>query len=589
VLAANTSMIQKWHARRSGESPYFLYAASNAGSFVALCAYPFAVEPAVGLRAQLKLWGAGYLIFLALMLSALSLAWRSGPEVEIAPPGPPMTRRLRWMARAAIPSSLLLAVSLGITTDVAAIPLLWVVPLALYLATFVLAFWPRLRFPRRALVAIGALLVVTSLAWPDLGRHALSLKLGVPLGILFIGGWICHGDLARDRPDPSHLTDYYLWISIGGFAGGVFGNLLAPRLFHSVAEYPLSLALLTIAFSIGDDQGTQLWSALRRPRAWSGYALVIVPFLVWVVLALRLQHVPDWFDYIPLTLVGIAMVMWQRPGQFALACACAALINVFGVVSGVRTVEARRSFFGVVRVREVEGVRALVHGTTRHGGQRVDPFDPQPVLYYAPMSPLARAVSLEPDGAELAVVGLGCGSVAWYTKPHQKMRYFEIDPIIEPMARRWFTFLRDAPAPVEVRLGDARLRLHDLPDHSQDMVFVDAFSSDAIPVHLLTSEAIQLYMQKLKPGGLVILHLSNRYLDLAQVPRAIAHHLGLAAAHIDYEPDRDFPNAQVEAVALAAEQSTLQKLYDRGWNEMEAGDEVLWTDDRSSLLPLLTD
>jgi hypothetical protein len=584
VLASNTSLVQKWHSRR--DSPWFLYAASNVGSFVALLAYPFAVEPSVGLKLQLRLWSCGYGLFLALLAVSLWHAWRSAaPSEPMA--GMPWRRRLRWTARAAVPSSLLLAVSLTITTDVAAIPLLWVAPLALYLATFVIAFWPGLRYPRAKLVLAGAALISASLAWPDLGRHELYVKLGVPLLTLFVGCWICHTDLARDRPEPQHLTDYYLWIAVGGFLGGVFGNLISPKLFHSVAEQPISLALLALLFYVGDDQGAELWALLRRRRTWLRLAVAGVPFVVWMLISSRMSRGPVWWDYVPLTLLAIAIVMIRYPGQFAVAAAGAALVTGLSVISGVKTLEEQRSFFGVARVREMNGRRSLVHGTTRHGVQKVG--DPQPVLYYAPLSPLSRIVGMQHTGAQIAVVGLGCGSLAYYTRPQQKLRYYEIDPIIEPMARRWFTFLGDAKGDIEVHLGDARLTLRELPDHSQDVVFVDAFSSDAIPVHLLTVEAIQLYLQKLKPGGYVALHLSNRYLDLVRVPRAVARVLGVSAAYIENTPDPDYPKAFVEMVALAPDHAALQPLLDRGWEKMPEGLEVLWSDDNSSLLSLLVD
>ncbi len=588
VLSTNSSMVQRWHALSSGESPYFLYAASNAGSFLALLAYPFLVEPAAGIRLQLRAWSFGYLGFALLTLAALGGAWRAAPSVVAAVNSRlPMARRLRWAARAAIPSSLLLAVSLRITTDVAAIPLLWVVPLAIYLVTFIIAFWPRLPYPRRLLVTLGAGLLAVGLGLPNLGRGFLAVSLTIPLAILLVGGWICHGDLARDQPTHEHVTEYYLWIAIGGFAGGVFGNLVAPLVFHSIAEFPLSLALVAMAFSVGEDQGAALLAALRRPRTWLRFVMTALPFVVWGVVARRTATPPDYWDSLPLCFLIGAMALWKLPGQFAAACLCAALLNAFAITIGGFTLEARRSFFGVARVRESNGRRRLVHGTTWHGMQKVEPFDPQPLLYYLPLSPLARVVGLQHEGANMAVVGLGTGSLAYYVKPGQTLHYYELDPIIEPLARRWFTFLADCKGSVDVRLGDARLTLADAPDHSLDLLLIDAFSSDAIPVHLLTVEAAQLYFSKIKPDGLIVFHTTNRHLDLTRVLRALAHKLGVAAAHVEASADGD-DGAEVEAVALARNPATLQLLYDRGWDDIGAGPEQLWTDDRSSLLSVIT-
>jgi SAM-dependent methyltransferase len=586
ILSTNSSMVQAWHAARSGRSPYFLYAASNAGSFVALMAYPFLVEPLAGTRAQLRGWSIGYLAFVAISAPALWGAWRARATSEEARPRPaPAARRWRWALRAAVPSSLLLAVSLRITTDVAAIPLFWVLPLALYLVTFILAFWPRLPFPRRALVVVGALGIALQLGVPSLGRGQLWLSLAQPLALLLVGGWLCHGDLARDRPEPEQVTEYYLWIAVGGFAGGVFGNLVAPLLFNSIAEFPLSLALLAILFSVGDDHGATFAKELRRPATWLRLVATGMLFLVWVILAYRWETPPAWFGNLPMWLLFASLLLGWLPGQFAAASLCSALLSAFVVVSGIRIVEAKRSFFGVARVREDGGKRRLVHGTTWHGMQRLG--NPTPLLYYVPLSPLSRAASLQPDGANLAVVGLGTGSVAHYVRTGQTLRFYELDPIIEPLARRWFTFLDDSAGQVSVQLGDARLTLAELPEASLDMLLVDAFSSDAIPVHLMTVEAVQMYMARLKPDGFVVFHISNRHLDLKPVLRAIAKNLKLSAAVVEFDPDEEDDASQVEAVALARSRAPLQKLYDRSWEPLGRGREVLWTDDRSSLLSVI--
>jgi hypothetical protein len=461
-----------------------------------------------------------------------------------------------------------------------------VVPLGLYLASFVVAFWPRLGYPRRLLVPLGAILIAVALGWPGLGRNALSVGLGVPLALLFVGCWICHAELARDRPAPEQVTEYYLWIAVGGFVGGVFGNLVAPLLFRSITEYPLSLALVAVLISVGDGGGTALVAALRRPATWMRLLSTAALFTVWAVVARQATDPPTDWHLVPFALLMISLALMRLPGQFAAACACAALVNSLGVFPGVRTVETRRSFFGVVRVREADGKRRLVHGTTWHGAQWIAPFDPSPLLYYSPFSPLSRAVTLQRPDAHLAVVGLGTGSVAYYSKPGQTLHFYEIDPIIEPMARRWFTFLGDAKARVDVELGDARLTLGAAPDRSIDFLLVDAFSSDAIPVHLLTVEALRLYFAKLKPDGLIVLHVSNRHLDLVPVLRANARQLGVSAAQIRYTPDAE---TTVQAVALARTAAPLEELLARGWSEMGAGREVPWSDDRSNLLSVIAE
>jgi hypothetical protein len=580
VLATNASLTQKWHSLRTGREPYFLYAASNAGSFLSLLAYPFLVEPAAGLRTQLRGWSLGYLAFVVLTVIAIAAAWRAPTVVDVTPREAAQLPRARWVIRAAVPSSLLLAVSLRITTDVAAMPLLWVVPLALYLLTFIIAFWPRFPYPRRALVLLIAAAIALALGVPELGRGVLWLALSLPLALLFLGCWICHADLARDRPAPEHVTEYFLWIAVGGFLGGVFGNLIAPLAFNSIAEFPLTLA--AIAILISPTGRVQWWRA----------ALTAIPFLIWTLFTRAgARPLPGW-DWIPLVILFASLAAWQLPKQFAITCVCASLVNAFGVFPGGRTLEARRSFFGVARVRQAGARRRLVHGTTLHGMQIVDPLDPMPLLYYDTKAPLAQSATLMSADARMAVVGLGTGSMAAFVKPGQTLTYYELDPIIEPLARHWFTFLRDCKGKLDVKLGDARLTLKDAPPASYDYILVDAFSSDAIPVHLLTVEAMQLYFEKLAPDGVAVFHISNRHLDLTPVLRAIAKKLGLALAYADYEPDETKrPDlAAVEAVALARTRAPLEKFFASGdWEELGEGRDVLWTDDRSSLLAVLAE
>jgi hypothetical protein len=583
VLSSNSSMVQRWHALRSGESPYFLYAASNVGSFVALFAYPFVVEPAIGLRAQMHLWSIGYLAFVALSGAALVGAWRGTPVAASAPRGRASLPRLRWLVRAAVPAALLPAVSLAITTDVAAIPLLWVVPLGLYLATFVLAFWPRFVYPRRLLATVAALGIVLALGRPNLLRGHLLLGLALPLGILFVGSLLCHADLARDRPGPEHVTEYYLFIALGGFCGGVLGTVIAPLAFNSIAEYPLSLAGLVVLFTVGDGAASGRLGAGGWLRLGATAALV----LAWAAVAGPAGRMFAWWSWVPLAGLAASLALWRKPGQFAAACVCVALVHAFGVFPGDHLLEARRSFFGLMRVFETDGRRQLIHGTTMHGAQKVAPFSPEPLLYYAPLSPMSRVVHIQREGARIAVVGLGTGSLAYYAQAGRTLRFYEIDPTMEPLARRWFTFLDLAECALDVRVGDARLTLAEAPDGALDLLLVDAFSSDAIPVHLLTVEAMQLYLGKLKPDGLIVLHISNLHIDLVPVLRAVARALGLAAAIIRYLPDPETPHVYVEAVALARGPSPLQPLFDRGWQPLGDGRAVLWTDDRSNLLSVV--
>ncbi|MSP59158.1 MAG: hypothetical protein EXR72_02255 [Myxococcales bacterium] len=608
VLSTNSSLVQRWFTLRSPDDPYFLYAASNAASLCALGAYPLLIEPRIGLRAQATLWAAGYLLFVALTFASMFAARRAsggpsglpgsqesaGASVAVPLPAIGWPQRGRWVFRAAVASGLLLAVSLRISTDLAAVPLLWTVPLGIYLASFIIAFLPRAPYPRDRLEIFAMFFVTLALTPLPWGHGAvLWLEVTPPLGSLFLGCWICHGDLARDRPPPAQLTEFYLWISVGGFLGGLFGNIVAPLLFKSVAEYPITLALLAFAFALRD-RGVALFAALQKPITWLGPAAMAAA-LALSVLQLRYGR-PEYHDHwfvIPLVVLLIGMALWQLPGQFPLACATVAGFVVLGFATDSRLLEARRSFFGVLRVSDDGDRRMMVHGTTLHGIQIIDPLERKPVAYYHPKAPMSAAVLAQKDGARIGVVGLGAGSIAALTRPGQRVTYFEIDPAVEPMARGWFTFLADAKGEVETVLGDARLTLARVPDQSFDLLVMDAFSSDAIPVHLLTVDALRLYLDKLTPHGVLLVHISNRYMDLSRVLRGGARTLGVRAAIRRFQPDEQLKKERATpsvVVAVSRDRAAIEALEHADWKALEDGGKVVdWSDDRSSLLGVIFD
>jgi len=614
VLATNSSLVQHWFARRPSTSrsdPYALYAASNAGSLLALLAYPFLVEPLFGVRSQVWLWSAGYVAFAAL---TGVLMWRAAtdgraPESAAHPPDvawhglwrpraaidDAAGRRLIWVLRSAVASSLLVATSMAITTDLAAVPLFWVIPLALYLATFIAAFGATRRVPRRLVAGATVVGVATSLVALAVPIAELWAVLLPPLFTLLAGALLCHGDLAAERPPPRHLTAFYLWIALGGALGGAFGSLVAPLAFDSVLEYPLTLVAL--AWLVSLSPGARLAWPRQRPAV---PVTALVPALAMAgfaaLIAYKLAYGPgssraNWLLTTLLLLVyGAAMA--KKPGRFGLATTLFVMVYTTGFAESLHVVAQDRSFFGVLRIRETSRERVMLHGTTMHGTQQLDPAGSRiPSGYYHPDGPLWHPVAGAKDGARIAVIGLGTGALAGLADAGQQLTFFEIDPLVERMARAHFTYLADSPADVRVVIGDGRLTLAAQPDGALDVLIVDAFSSDAVPVHLLTAEAMDLYRRKVSADGLVVLHISNRHLDLARVARGYGRLRGVPVAHIQWRPSPAAARegaSRTHAVALAPTSGVIDALVDEpGWSLLGAGPAALWTDDKASVFGVL--
>lgn len=611
VLATNSSLIQHWWAG-SGRSddPYWLYGTSNLGSLLALLAYPFLVEPAFDLASQSRLWSAGYGLFVLLTAGAMVTAHRAyrprsvGASDATEPPRPargsrsrpavaPVTpvRRGLWVVRAAVATSLLLSITMRITTDVASVPLFWVVPLALYLLTFILAFSLTDRLPRRPLEA-GTVLALAAAAGllPVSVHHPFELVAAVNLVALFVGALLCHRDLAADRPDPDHLTGFYLWISFGGALGGILNSLVAPVVFDTVAEYPLTLVAVALLLHMapGDRRLLTPFLPSRLVAVAAGAALVLP-------LALHMSGDPG--AWARAGVVGLAL-LWglalsRYVGFVVLSVAAAGAIHFAGSAGVDATLATERSFFGVVRVRLHADTVTMVHGTTTHGRQIRDPaLRRTPGSYYHPEGPMGAAVLEQPPEARIGVVGLGAGSLAALLEPGQEMVYHEIDPLVVEMARAHFTYLDESEGDVSVVLGDGRLTLERVPDGPYDLLVIDAFSSDFVPTHLLTVEALELYRSRVRSGGLVLLHISNRHADLRRVIKGYSTATGHPVAYADHSPSlearREGASRSLVA-AVAADPGTIDELIRRpGWVPTLPGVEpVTWTDRRVDLPAVL--
>ena len=608
ALAANSPLLQAWFARTdhpAAKDPYFLYAASNVGSFLALVSYPIVIEPFVRLGDQAWSWSIGFCFLIALLAACGALRWRAPDEdarAGGAADAPPTWKDAGfWIARAAVPAGLLVAVTAHISTDVAAVPLLWVLPLALYLLTFVIVFARRPIVPHWLVVAVQPAFIIALVAVIifDPVKTIVGL-LAVHLSVFFVNALMCHGELARTRPAPRYLTAFYLWISAGGVIGGIAAGLIAPHVFNWVAEYPILIALAVLCqpgLALPDDRR-------RRYLLFGGLAAAVLVLTVCALYPVVLGETA--FNWTVGAFLAASVLFWRAPLPFAAIIAFVLLAN-HSIVEQAGAMSVR-SFFGVAKITETTDgqFRLLQHGTTLHGGQRIREADgrlaaidpPELLLYYWDGSAIAETFSAVRARVDrpirFAVIGLGAGSLACRAAPSDTVHYYEIDPAVIGIARDpyLFSFLWACRPDVPIILGDARLTLAEAPDGAYDLIIVDAFSSDAIPIHLLTREAMVIYLKKLSPRGMVVMHVSNRHLELASVVAGIAAANGLITRVSDSSDLDEAANpykfvATVAAVARSEEDfGALAQARDWALKAPDPGQWV-WTDDYCNIVGAL--
>ncbi|MBN3558809.1 fused MFS/spermidine synthase [Sphingomonas yabuuchiae] len=608
AVSAQAPLIQRWFAlAQPGRNPYALYAASNLGSFAGLIAYPLLVEPAMTLHGQSLLWSLGYgLLALLVVACATRLPASRDPAADPAPTSAvPGWRRIGyWVALAAVPSGLVLATSTYITTDIVAMPLLWVLPLGLYLASFIIAFATR----RGAADTLTRIAPVTLLLFGGVIMGGYPERpysnVVVALLLLFMVSVALHTAMYRARPAVDRLTGFYLWMAVGGALGGVFAGILAPVLFDWTYEYPL---LILAAGMLIPQQFIlpvirDLW--WRHPRAM----LVALAVVIGLVLELRLVGPAAWFGeerqgtvFLVIAALGF-LTIGARTGFVLLLGGALVLFGGYRALSLSMERDARmRSYFGVYTVRDGAGYRELDHGSTVHGIQLRGSAarERTPTTYYAPYSGVGRAMRAAPmlygPAARIGVVGLGTGTLACYAQPGQRWRFYEIDPVIVRIARDTgqFSYLRRCQPDPVIRIGDARIRLAAEAPDSLDLLALDAFSSDAVPAHLLTREAFGTYARVLSPRGLLLVHISNRFVDLEPLVAAAAREGGWAISRMSYVPTDLDREAQATAsvwLALSRDARVLKTLEARGgdWTPAVAPPGLAaWTDDYSSVLPFI--
>jgi hypothetical protein len=536
AVAGSAPLLQRWLVSAgSARDPYFLYAASNLGSFAALILYPLLVEPRLTLDEQSQAWMLAYVGLIAASLACAAcvffrtfreahLVRSDGPDSPVTPAldvPPSWSTRLRWLLLALVPSSLMLSVTTYLTTDIAAIPLLWIVPLGLYLLSFALVFG-RMRLVSQTALCRWMPLVVIVLALMIFleATEPIFVVLGLHLLGFFWLALVCHGALADTRPPAARLTDFYLWLAVGSVLGGAFNALLAPLLFVGFAEYPLMIALACLLRPSGPTRSAfKLKLDLGLPLAAGGLTLA----LIFVGMAFGLPPGPISVAIVFVTPLVFVYTFQSYPLRFGLGLASVFLAGIFypGVHGHVRY--RARDFFGIHRVTEQDGYRKLFHGNILHGQESLDPRrQGEPLTYYYRTGPIGQLLTALKDDNRLrrvGLVGLGTGALASYAQKGQHWTFFEIDPAVARIAApetNLFTYLKRCPARVDVILGDARLTLNRHPDKF-GLLVIDAFGSDAIPLHLLTREALQVYRAHLGSDGLLAFHVSNNYVDLEPV------------------------------------------------------------------------
>lgn len=611
VVSTTAPLLQKWFSHlghHSSHDPYYLYAASNAGSLLALLSYPFLIEPNIGLADQRLFWSITYGLLCALILVCALTLWRSrlGEEddspvsesdIDTIEP-PPIQQQLYWLALAFVPSSLLLGLTQYISTDIAAVPLLWILPLTLYLLSFILVFskWADRIHPPMVAAQPAVLLVFIAYSfinpavlpyWLDLILHCLAFFLAV---------MVCHGELAKHRPHTQYLTRYYLVMSFAGMLGGLFNTFVAPFVFNAVYEYPIMIVA----------------ALFLRPGFFSGrwFLQPIFPLLLLIIGFVIYFSTDALFEYLDIIggalilLAGLTYSVRHSPLGLGLLTGVI-LIFTIGLHSlASSTLYQERSFFGVLSVRETiipdennrpEKVYELYHGTTKHGAERLIASQiTTPLTYYSRPGPIGQLFAEFDDENQnwnIGSVGLGAGALACYTKAGQNWRFYEIDPLVIQVAKdtKWFHYLERCNPQADMIVGDARLSLSKEADQGFDLLIMDAFSSDAVPTHLLTREAMQLYFSKLKKDGLLAFHITNRHLALKKVLAEHAEHLQLSGLLQEFKPENPAPLVvATDWVVLAKQPERLERLRQSRlghWQKLPLTFDLQpWTDDFTHII-----
>ena len=602
AVAATSPLLQRWFSMSghpAAANPYQLYVASNIGSLVGLLGYPLLVEPVAGASLQTILWSGGFLLLILMIgLGALALQTRgqaAASQEAVASTTVTTFDRFRWVALAFVPSSLLLGVTTHITTDIAAMPLLWAVPLALYLLTFIVAFADKPLISRPILLKAEtiSLVLLASVLW---FKDANAAGLAVSLFAFFVIALARHGELVLTKPPAGNLTEFYLWMSLGGALGGLFNAIVAPMAFDTIAEYPLTLAAAAFTRLLMVPAADR-WKLTIGDFVLPAVALLAVASMH--ALSFDIAHTPAITVALVIAALGVAVYSFHgQAWRFALG-----LTSILALLLGKfdsTLLHQERSFFGAYRIFSVPETNQLIlsHGSTIHGAQNVGEAHPTPLTYYAKEGPLGQALTaLRPNAPSLrfGVVGMGTGASACYATAGDTWTFYEIDPLVVSLARDHgaFRFLKDCTPNARIVTGDARLSLADEPDAVFDVLILDAFSSDSIPTHLMTRQALQLARAKLAPDGVILFNISNRYLKLEPVVANTARAAGLTGITQFFRSTEEQAKHMITSshwIALSNSPGKLARISANGkWRPLEPDATTpVWTDDYSSLIGVIS-
>lgn len=597
ALSANAPLIQAWFRQsgaRGAADPYFLYAASNLGSLVALLAFPLVAEPLFGITALSGAWSVGFVVLGAMLLaSGLAIGRPTARVQAVAEAAAPPLRAPQlvwWAALAFLPSSLMLGVTTRISTDLGAFPLVWVGPLALYLLTFVLVFSagsPLTAARLRLILPVALAYLVFVCLYPTLSFSHLAPQILA----FFIVALLAHRMLFEARPDPRHLTIFYVTMSVGGALGGLFNSVVAPLAFDRLTEFPLTVAAVALLLVAPG------WARHPARQLVIGAGLALLALLVMVLPSDLFGTVSRLARAAAAALVVLAALYLLGRRGLASAALVVVLVGAWVQLSRPTAVVMDRSFFGLHIVRDTGGMRHYTNGTTVHGAQRLSELGsvPTPLFYYHPKGALAEVIRMDhgPADRSVGILGLGIGAMACYAKPGEDWHFYEIDQKVVDIAvdPALFDFMPRCGAGAPIHLGDARIVLQGQTDLRFDVLVIDAYSSDSVPVHLTTLEAVQLYLDRLGDDGLLVFHITNRYYDLAPPLAAIAQALGLelrVKTRTEAEVDPTEGDVRSTVAVLARSEAALGALAnDPAWARLPVTDRAPWTDDHANVLSAL--
>jgi spermidine synthase len=615
VLSTTSPLLQKWFSRLGHETsndPYYLSIASNAGSLIALLSYPFLLEPQIGLTDQQRFWSVGFLVLCAFISCCMIVLRRhnhhdsmerSTQTASAAVPG--LKLKLYWLALAFVPSSLLLGTTNYISIDIASVPLLWVIPLALYLVSFIIVFSKYNDAVHKWMLLLQPWVVAPFLIYlfSTQKLESFSIELVLHLLVFFISIMVCHGELAKKRPAAKYLTHYYLIMSFGGMLGGIFNSFIAPLVFNGIYEYPL---MIIIGLLLNPTNKTKRLSLQEK---WWKKVFIAYLFFFATILYINYEQFSEELILGLLIITVLANFFVFHKNMLYLALYSMIIVSCAtpNHQHNHQILHQSRNFYGVLSIKKDADItisaqqvttHTLYSGSTEHGAQLItnDTFQCTPVSYYNRQGPLGQLFhQYDPINAnwQIGIVGLGAGELATYAKETQQWNFFELNPAVIDIATNpaYFTYLSDCVKKYKIFPGDARLTLEQEANHGYDLLVIDAFTSDSIPTHLLTKEAIDLYFSKLKPYGILAFHISNRHLAVKKVLADHAQNMELIVLLQEYRPAKKNPLVyKSDWAVLARNAQALQPLLEAqsaAWKKIEADPNMqTWTDDFTSLVSI---